>query len=78
MLNEVGFSWSLRSTWKDRFEELLEYKETHDDTSVPKRYPVNTSLGLWVMTQRQQHKKYCEGTQPCSLDFRRREDPDPG
>jgi hypothetical protein len=69
MLSEVGFSWTPNSRlWADRFEDLVEYIEKHGDTLVPKRYPDNPTLAHWVKNQRQQYKKYCEGTQPCSLD----------
>jgi hypothetical protein len=68
MLHEVGFCWNLRSTWKDRFEELMEYINTHGDTLVPRLYPENPSLGNWVSTQRRQYQNYLKGKQPCSLD----------
>lgn len=43
--------------WDNMFEKLKEYKQTHGDCLVPKRYKDNPKLGTWVDTQRVQFKK---------------------
>ena len=67
LLEEVGFVWSMRDRshnsmtpsvpktrvlWNDRFEELKAYKEEHGDCLVPRNYPPNPPLGVWVANQR--------------------------
>jgi hypothetical protein len=44
-------------TWGHRFQQLVDYKETHGDCSVPYRYSVNPQLGAWVKTQRSMKRK---------------------
>ena len=57
----------VRMSWKDRVYELLEFREVHGHTRVPKRYPANPSLGNWVNKQRQMYRKYVANERPCSL-----------
>lgn len=55
------------STWVDRVHELVEYREHHGNTMVPKRYQENPALGNWVNKQRVLYRKYCANETPCSL-----------
>ncbi|MEI8362364.1 MAG: Helicase associated domain protein [Betaproteobacteria bacterium] len=68
-LDDVGFLWQGKGTtigedgmndvWKERFDELLEYKKMHGDCNVPrgrKEHEEYTQLGNWVSSQRQQKK----------------------
>lgn len=57
-----------RATWFDRYNELREYRNRHDNTLVPKRYADNPALGNWVNKQRQQYRRYRAKEFPCSLD----------
>ncbi|MCH7864568.1 MAG: helicase associated domain-containing protein, partial [Proteobacteria bacterium] len=39
------------------FGQLLAYKATHGNCNVPNRWPENPKLGVWVATQRKDHKR---------------------
>ena len=43
--------------WKEKFNELCEFKREHGHTNVPTGYKENPSLAVWVMNQRQTYKK---------------------
>lgn len=62
-LNELNFTWSLREKvdWKDRFEELVDYKCKHGDCLVPTNYAPNAQLGTWVANQRKHYRLMREG-----------------
>jgi len=53
MLNELGFSWSIRidpeKMWNLRFEQLKEYKKMYGDCLVPQRFADNPKLGTWYV-----------------------------
>ena len=49
--------------WDRQYRALRQYKEEHRHCVVPKRYPPNKTLGTWVDTQRQAHRKKKEGKQ---------------
>ena len=52
-LNEIEFVWDAQEAqWLEYFEQLLQYKEEHGNTLVPKRYEENKQLGRWVIRQR--------------------------
>ena len=52
-LEELGFEWSqLDEQWEKRFAELITFKETHGHCNVPRTYPENPQLGVWVTNQR--------------------------
>jgi hypothetical protein len=61
-LDSIGFEWgkeekiSPDTAWRQRFQQLIEYKQTHGDCIVPRQYSVNPQLGHWVNSQRQ-HKR---------------------
>lgn len=44
-------------SWIDRVYQLIEYRDLHGDTLVPKRHADNPALGNWVNKQRQEYKK---------------------
>ena len=46
-----------RASWAARYEELLEFKETHGHCNVPRRYELNKKLGVWVHMNRVKFKK---------------------
>ena len=53
LLEKINFAWDpLEASWQDKYQELIQYKRVKGNTNVSKRYPENTSLGLWVMRQR--------------------------
>jgi hypothetical protein len=60
-----------RASWMDRVQELQEYRSTHGNTLVPKRYKENPALGNWVNKQRQSYRKFLRDEQPCSLTSQR-------
>lgn len=54
------FSESLNA-WYLRFNELIEYRETHGDCLVPQKYKPNPKLGYWVNKQRMDKRDFDEG-----------------
>ena len=66
-LDALGFVWAssrkvlvdgdgISAEWQARFDELLQYKQTHGDCDVPTRWPENPQLGRWLSQQRQYRK----------------------
>ena len=47
--------------WNDMYDELIEYKNANGDCNVPKTYPTNRQLAIWVRNQRQRRKNFDEG-----------------
>jgi len=47
--------------WKDRYEELLLYKEKNGNCLVPKSYSPNPSLAHWVENQRKEYRRMIAG-----------------
>ena len=67
LLNQIGFIWSSHdAVWEERLDDLLMYKQIHQDCVVPSNYPPNPQLAVWVKRQRRQYKFYCEG-KPTSM-----------
>lgn len=64
-LEDAGFVWATRDprhvTWKIRYEELRQYRDTIGDCLVPIGYKKNKQLSNWVSTQRQEMKLLREG-----------------
>lgn len=60
-LNELGFVWDVHQwQWNQKYHELLQYKEEHNNTNVPMSYG---GLGLWVFNQRADCHSYQKGKQ---------------
>ena len=38
--------------WNKQYEKLVEFKRKHGNCLVPKKYPEDMSLGVWVAKQR--------------------------
>jgi phosphoenolpyruvate-protein kinase (PTS system EI component) len=60
-LNRLGFEWGKRKgdeAWQARYQELVEYRQTHGNCDVPTKYIANPALGRWVSTQRSQFKTF--------------------
>jgi len=52
-LDALGFVWEPQDAdWEERFAELVAYKTQHGDCHVPRKYPENPALGVWVNNQR--------------------------
>ena len=67
-LEEVGFRWEVQdSSWRDRLQELKDFKDANGHCYVPRRYNPNQSLANWVQRQRQQYKLYCTKDKSSSL-----------
>jgi sulfur transfer protein SufE len=79
LLESIGFvtrklpdkHWTQRS-WDERYKQLLEYKARFENTNVPKKWPENRQLGIWVMNQRTQYQRWLMG-KPTTLTTERRE-----
>ena len=48
------------SQWRDLFRQLCEYKVQFGDCLVPRGYPTNPKLGIWVNHQRSRYRKNTE------------------
>jgi hypothetical protein len=56
-LNEIGFEWSKDdSRWKERFDELEQFKCKHGHCNVPSTSREDPKLARWVRNQRSQFK----------------------
>ena len=74
-LESIGFRWiginalsteKLSDLWHRSFQGLKKYKETHGNCNVPRRHD---HLGIWVMSQRRNHRLLKEGkSSPMSDD----------
>jgi superfamily II DNA or RNA helicase len=52
-LTEIGFVWNPKEEyWEEMFKALQEFKQTHGNCEVPKRFKDNPKLGHWVVSQR--------------------------
>jgi hypothetical protein len=61
-LESLGFIWDSHSAgWEERWNELREFKERHGHCKVPKKFPENPQLAVWVKCQRRQFKLFGEG-----------------
>jgi len=64
MLEDIEFSWSLRSSesvaenWQQRFDELCAYKSAFGHSNVPSRYEANRALAAWCGSQRSNYRQY--------------------
>ncbi len=56
--------------WKQRFEELLQYRLGHGHVLVPHLYPPNQKLSKWVKRQRYQRRLKERGLQSTLTDER--------
>ncbi|VEU33465.1 unnamed protein product [Pseudo-nitzschia multistriata] len=45
------------SSWNERFQELIRFREANDHCFVPHNYPANPKLSQWVRKQRHQRKR---------------------
>ena len=59
-LKDVQFVWVVTTNdeagWKEKFKELVHYKEREGDCYVPQRYSASPPLGKWAKKQRQNYK----------------------
>jgi hypothetical protein len=61
-LQELGFIWDSQSVaWLERWQELAEFNLRYGHPNVPKKYPENRQLAIWVKCQRRQYKLYAVG-----------------
>ena len=61
-LEELGFTWDSHSAaWWERWQELANFKQRHGHPNVPKKFPENQQLAVWVKCQRRQYKLFTEG-----------------
>jgi hypothetical protein len=61
-LESVGFIWDISAAvWKDRFEQLREFKAKFGHSRVPREYSPNPELGKWVNQLRLNFKLYQKG-----------------
>ena len=58
-LDSIAFGWTSSSAyssggdfWKERFQELKDYKNSYGHCNVPQQYKSNPALGAWVLNQR--------------------------
>jgi hypothetical protein len=65
LLNEIEFAWkadnynSFKSDdkrWHEQYEKVVKFKRKNGHCMVPHEYEQDKTLGLWVSTQRKNHK----------------------
>lgn len=62
VLDKFGFVWySHAAAWDERWNQLREFRDNFGHSRVPKNFPINQQLGLWVKCQRRQFKLYSQG-----------------
>jgi hypothetical protein len=62
LLEDLGFVWdSHATTWEERWNELSGFRDRHGHCNIPKKYPENPRLPIWVKCQRRQFKLLSEG-----------------
>lgn len=62
ILEQVGFVWDSHEVgWREKVQELDQYRSQHGDCLVPSSYRDNPQLATWVKCQRRQYKLYWEG-----------------
>lgn len=44
--------------WEEKYQELLAFRDRFGHLNVPRIYPENLSLGIWVSKQRQEYKRF--------------------
>jgi len=67
LLEKEGFIWDVHALkWEERYQDLVQYKQTHGTVIVPKvdQYEI---LYNWVFTQRRQYKFKLSGLDHSSL-----------
>ena len=68
LLKKIEFVWNVHdSTWMSRYDELIEFQQSHGHCNVPQNYCANKRLGEWVMTQRRHYRHQQEGKQSRSM-----------
>jgi len=56
-LNELGMDWDpLERRWQTKWKSLKSFYNENGHSNVPKEYPPNPSLSLWVQKQRRHYK----------------------
>ena len=70
LLDEVGFGWCMdrkrEEKWRQRYEELKQYKKQHGYCNVPQRKSEHKRLSIWVNRQRYFYKKLQQGDSSAS------------
>jgi hypothetical protein len=57
-LDQIGFIWNIgpQRAWEKRCRELEAFKKKHGHCNVPVRFPLNPTLGGWVLRMRRQKR----------------------
>jgi len=56
-LENIGFVFDpWEDKWEEMFTALKDYKKKHGDCNVPRRWPENPQLGVWVNMQRRENR----------------------
>jgi hypothetical protein len=57
-LKRIGFAWDAQeSKWELMFSALLDFKRSHGNCDVPRRWSENPALGVWVALHRSLGRK---------------------
>jgi hypothetical protein len=62
-----------RSLWRERFQQLRDFKVQSGHCLVPQQYAANRKLGAWVSNQRAQYKLFQKGKPNSMIEERIRE-----
>lgn len=60
----------ISTSWNERFQELIQFREANDHCCVPHNYPENRRLSQWVRKQRHQRKRKERGLHSTLSDER--------
>jgi len=62
ILEQIGFVWdSHAAAWNERWGQLRDFQRENGHCQVPKKYPKNQKLAVWVKVQRRQFKLWTKG-----------------
>lgn len=67
LLRDLCFVWdSHAASWEERLNELRDFKELRGHCNVPKMFPENQKLAVWVKCQRRQYRLLQQGKKTTS------------
>eukprot|EP01083_Nonionella_stella_P072499 195541_1 len=59
MILQLGYAnKGAKEIWYDMYNQLLEFKQKHGHTKVPRQYNKNKKLGNWVQHWRNYYREY--------------------
>jgi hypothetical protein len=70
-LEKIDFAWNKNEAiWKQRIQELAQYRKEHGNCNVPRNYAPDMDLAKWVESQRKQYNLLQDGKKSSMTDAR--------